>query len=67
MPATECDLDHIHPWALGGPTSTRNLAPDCRHDHRLQGKGWTVKRIRPGIYRWFSPLGHIYTVRARAP
>ena len=33
------DLDHIVEWTDTGPpgqTSTRNLAPECRHDHRIK-------------------------------
>ena len=30
MPTVDCDLDHRRPWADGGPTTERNLAPLCR-------------------------------------
>jgi hypothetical protein len=60
MPATECDIDHTRAWAEGGPTVTDNLSPLCRHDHRLKHAGWKLKRIRPGIYQWTSPLAHTY-------
>jgi Domain of unknown function (DUF222)/HNH endonuclease len=67
MPAAECDIDHTRAWAEGGPTTTDNLSPLCRHDHRLKHAGWKMKRIRPGIYRWTSPLGHTYTTGPDAP
>ena len=67
MPATECDLDHTRAWAEGGPTITDNLSPLCRHDHRLKHSGWRMKRIRPGIYQWTSPLGHTYTTGPDPP
>ena len=67
MPATECDLDHTRAWAEGGPTTTDNLSPLCRHDHRLKHAGWKMKRIRPGIYQWTSPLGHTYTTGPDPP
>jgi len=60
MPASDCDLDHTQAWSEGGPTLIDNLAPGCRHDHRLKDKGWTLERVRPGNYRWTSPLGHTY-------
>lgn len=67
MPAAECDIDHNQPWSEGGPTDTSNLAPLCRHDHVVRHNGWTIKQLRPGVYQWTSPLGHIYTVPARSP
>jgi hypothetical protein len=66
-PASECDIDHNQPWSEGGPTTLENLAPLCRHDHVIRHRGWTIKQLRPGIYQWTSPLGHIYTVPARSP
>ncbi|MGD7788390.1 DUF222 domain-containing protein [Propionibacteriaceae bacterium Y1700] len=35
-PATGCDLDHTIPYNRGGTTSSDNLAPLCRHHHRLK-------------------------------
>ena len=67
MPATECDLDHTRAWVEGGPTTTDNLSPLCRHDHRLKHAGWKMKRIRPGTYQWTSPLGHTYTTGPDPP
>lgn len=32
----DCDLDHIEPHGRGGPTSAANLAPLCRHHHRVR-------------------------------
>lgn len=31
MPAASCDLDHLIPYAEGGPTDVHYLAPACRH------------------------------------
>ena len=67
MPAPDCDIDHTRAWVEGGPTVTDNLSPLCRHDHRLKHAGWKLKRIRPGIYEWTSPLGHSYTTGPDAP
>jgi hypothetical protein len=60
IPAAGCDIDHHTAWAQGGPTQPWNNGPLCRHDHRLKDKGWTLEQVRPGYYRWTSPLGHTY-------
>jgi len=67
-----CDLDHIKPYDLDGPTdqtSTENLAPLCRRHHRLKTHGgWTYEAVStsstPGpperAYHWRSPHGYEY-------
>ncbi len=68
MPASASDLDHNHTWAEYHTTVTEDLAPLCRHDHITRHeRGWTVKRSRPGVYVWVSPLGHSYTVGPDPP
>ncbi|HEY6628981.1 MAG TPA: DUF222 domain-containing protein, partial [Acidimicrobiia bacterium] len=68
MPASESDLDHNHPWAEHHRTATDDLAPLCRHDHVTRHqRGWRVRRSRPGVYEWVSPLGHSYTVQPEPP
>ena len=68
MPATECDLDHIKPWAETGKTSVRDLAPGCRHDHVGRHRyGWTYEPLPGGDYLWTSRLGHRYTKSGRPP
>lgn len=67
MPATECDIDHRHPYAQGGPTRRENLAPACRHDHIRKHGGWKVMRLGSGHYVWTSPLGHTYQVGPDPP
>ena len=68
MPATDSDLDHTRDYAKNGPTHEDNLAPLCRHDHRLKHDGgWSVKRIADGIYQWTSRLGQIYITQPRGP
>ncbi|MSY85943.1 MAG: hypothetical protein F2693_14685 [Actinobacteria bacterium] len=73
-PAESADLDHTVEYVppdRGGPlgqTSTENLAPLCRHDHRAKthpspaGKPWAVRGLSPGHWLWTSPLGHRYLV-----
>ncbi len=68
IPANQCDLDHHQAWADGGPTSTDNLGPLCRHDHRAKHEhGWKLEQERPGVYQWTSPLGHTYTIKPEEP
>ncbi len=67
-PASECDIDHTHAWAEGGPTNIENLAPLCRHDHQLKHTpGWKLKPTTPGTYQWTTPLGHTYTTGPDPP
>jgi hypothetical protein len=64
-----CDLDHIEPYipiAFGGPpgqTHPANLAPLCRHHHRVKTHGnWRYARLPDGVYRWTSPTGRSFDV-----
>lgn len=67
MPVRSCDIDHTQAWAEDGPTVTDNLAPLCRHDHRVKHEaGWSLDRAGPGAFVWTSRLGHTY-VTAGAP
>ncbi|NGN94026.1 hypothetical protein G5C66_14900 [Nocardioides sp. KC13] len=61
--AERCDLDHRHPYAEGGRTTSQNLTPLCRRHHRMKTHhGWRYRRIRAGTYRWRSPHGYEYLV-----
>ncbi len=64
-----CDLDHITaylPMEDGGPpgqTHPRNLAPLCRHHHRLKTHtAWDYKALDGHGYLWTAPTGHQYEV-----
>jgi 5-methylcytosine-specific restriction endonuclease McrA len=73
-PAETADLDHTIeyvPTDRGSPpgqTSTDNLAPLCRHDHRAKthpspaGQPWRYRGLSPGHWLWTSPLGKQYLV-----
>ena len=70
-PAETADLDHTIEYSDTGPpdqTSTANLAPLCRHDHRAKthpspaGTPWRYKGLSPGHWLWTSPLGRGYLV-----
>ena len=67
IPSSQCDIDHTTPWADGGLTSLRNLAPLCRHDHRVRHEARGYRRTEAGSHEWLSPLGHRYSSEARAP
>ncbi len=68
MPATECDVDHRVPYGEGGPTITPNLAPLCRHDHRIRHQaGWVHQPLPNGDYHWTTKLGHTYTTSGTPP
>ncbi len=68
MPAGSCDLDHTTPWAEGGPTVVGNLAPLCRHHHRLKDfAAWGYRPRGDGDYQWTSPLGRTYTTSGQSP
>jgi hypothetical protein len=53
------DCDHVVPYARGGPTCPCNLAPLCRHHHRLKTHAaWHYLVLEPGFYLWTSPHGY---------
>jgi hypothetical protein len=60
--AANCDLDHTTPWHRGGVTCECNLAPLCRHHHRVkQAQGWWLDQSEPGVLRWRTPAGRTHT------
>jgi hypothetical protein len=61
-PARLCDLDHITAFDEGGVTCPHcNLAPLCRHHHRLKTlAGWRYFMLAPGCYVWTDPHGLRY-------
>ena len=48
-PATQCDADHLLPWANAGPTNTHNGGPICNYHNRWKATGYTT---------WRDPQGH---------
>ena len=67
-PASDCDLDHTRAWTSGGSTDEANLAPLCRHDHRVKSlTGWRYERRGDGGIVWTSPLGRTYEQRRPPP
>ncbi|MEV4735468.1 MULTISPECIES: HNH endonuclease signature motif containing protein [unclassified Microbacterium] len=59
--ARDCDLDHTQDHALGGETSSANLAPLCRRHHTLKHHSpWHVENLGGGFLSWTSPTGRVY-------
>ncbi|CAN5555262.1 hypothetical protein BH11ACT8_BH11ACT8_17100 [soil metagenome] len=68
--ARNADCDHTTPFdpvdPAAGPTCSCNLAPLCRHHHRLKTHtAWRYVRLDATTYRWTDPHGLTY-VRDRA-
>ena len=62
-PARACDRDHREPYdesdPARGPTCSCNLAPLCRHHHRLKTHTpWRYRSPEPSVYLWTSPHGY---------
>ena len=68
MSSADCDLDHRVAVADGGPTTTCNLAPLCRHHHRVKHEAPWKPTVQPnGDHTWLSRLGHTYTTNGQSP
>lgn len=67
--ARRCDIDHVLPWADGGPTSRANLMCLCRRHHVLKTHAdWRPLRTQSdGTVVWRGPDGNEYTGRATLP
>ncbi|MGN6336461.1 HNH endonuclease signature motif containing protein [Mycobacterium sp.] len=60
-PATECDVDHTIPYALGGATHASNLKALCRLHHLMKTFwGWRDQQLPDGTVIWTLPDGHTY-------
>ncbi len=60
--ARDSDLDHGIDWARGGGTAFENLAPLCRHHHRMKHISlWRYRRVERA-FEWTSPTGVIHRV-----
>jgi hypothetical protein len=58
-----CDLDHSVPYPAG-ITCQCDLGPVCRRHHRAkQAPGWQLSQPEPGVMRWTTPSGRVYTTR----
>jgi len=55
------DLDHTLAYPAG-ITDQCNLGPPCRRHHRVkQAPGWQLTQPEPGVMRWQTPSGRVYT------
>lgn len=63
-PARDCDIDHHHDAARGGPTDRSNLGHLCRRHHVLKHHSpWVIEALGDGTYAWTSPTGRVYLDR----
>jgi len=57
-PSRRCDHDHRVPHARGGDSCDCNIAPLCRHHHRLKTHaGWRYTLLEPLRFLWSDPYG----------
>jgi hypothetical protein len=67
-PPADCDIDHHHDAAHGGPTASDNLGHLCRRHHVLKHQTpWRVEPLADGLYAWTSPTGQTYIDRPPLP
>jgi hypothetical protein len=60
-PAGQCDMDHVLPWELGGPTNASNLAAACEGHHTMKhAAGWRERLLPNGTVEWTTPNGLTY-------
>lgn len=60
--AVNGDIDHTIPASRGGPTNHDNLGALCRKHHLEKHRlAWRLSQPSPGVFRWTSPTGRVYT------
>jgi len=60
-PATDCDVDHTIPYAVGGPTHASNLKCYCRTHHLVKTFwGWREQQLPDGTLILTSPAGQTH-------
>ena len=57
VPATACDIDHLHEHGKGGATNPQNGAPLCGRHNRWKQKGFTIRRLPDGTWHTTRPDG----------
>ena len=63
MPFERCEIHHIIPWELGGPTDLHNLIPVCsRHHHHVHEHGWTLELAADRTLTVRQPDGRVFTI-----
>lgn len=56
-PGSQCEADHVLPFASSGPTATKNGGPDCPHHNRWKARGYTTQRDAEGHWHHYRPDG----------
>lgn len=55
-----CEIHHLHPWELGGPTDLDQLLPLCsRHHHVIHEPGWEL-HLAPDRTLTTKRMGSVY-------
>jgi hypothetical protein len=54
-PASQCEADHLVPYARWGPTSTPNGGPGCGHHNRWKNSGYRTWRDANGNWHVYRP------------
>ncbi|WP_080796450.1 HNH endonuclease signature motif containing protein [Corynebacterium pacaense] len=68
VPADRCQLDHVRPWAAGGPTAMWNLMCLCQHHHNMKSDGrFTPELDELGEVLWIGPMNRPVVVRPEGP
>jgi hypothetical protein len=63
----ESDDDWDQDAEMAGITCQCDLGPVCRRHHRAkQAPGWHLSQPQPGVMRWTTPSGRVYTTRPTA-
>jgi hypothetical protein len=62
-PFHRCDIHHVLPWELGGPTDLANLLPLCaRHHHLVHELGWRLELAPDRQLTIRQPDGTIHAI-----
>ncbi len=57
VPASACEIDHLHDHSRGGTTSPSNGAPLCGKHNRWKQKGYSIRRLPDGTWHTTRPDG----------
>jgi len=61
VPASQCDIDHVVPFADGGLTHASNLSCKCRKHHLAKTfGGWHDQQLPDGTLIWTLPHDQTY-------
>jgi len=54
-PASQCEADHVLPFANAGPTAASNGSPTCGHHNRWKTRGYRTWRDPNGQWHHYRP------------